>query len=179
MAHLWNRRAAAASALLLALAFSACNRKQTVEQGDEQGPPQMSSMVHTADPKSEIQLVKGFYGIEENSWRWTAQQFSVKLKPPAGAAQKGATLNLQLAVPDRAISQFKSVTLSGSAGAAAMPPETYNQAGRFTYTRDVPADQLTGDAVQVDFKLDKALPPSGGDLRALGLIVSSISLDPK
>ena len=139
----------------------------------------MSSIVHTGDPKSETQLVKGFYGIEQNSWRWTAQQFSVILRPPAGAAQKGATLNLQLAVPDATINKLKTVTLSASAGGAALPPETYTQVGGFTYTRDVPAGQLTGESVKIDFQLDKALPPNGGDLRDLGLIVNSVALDAK
>jgi hypothetical protein len=179
MAQLWNRRAAAA-AWLLALAFLSCNRKQTVKVGetDAEGP-QMSSIVHTGDPKSETQLVNGFYGIEQGSWRWTAQRFSVVLRPPAGAAQKGATLNLQLAVPDATISALKTITLSGSAGAATLPPETYTQTGSYTYTRDLPPTQLTGETVRIDFQLDKALPPHGADERGLGLIVSSVALEAK
>ena len=178
MASVWNRRAAVAAALLV-LALSACKRKQVkVEQTDEEGP-RLSSLVHTGDPKSETQLISGFYGIEQNAWRWTAQQFSVVLRPPAGAAQKGGTLNVQLAVSPATISQLKTVTLSASAGAAGLPPETYTQAGAFTYTRDVPAGELTGDTVRIDFHLDKALPPNGPDRRDLGLIVSSISLDAK
>lgn len=181
MAHVWNRRAAAAAALLVAaLTLSACKRKQTVkvEQPDEE-VPRLSSTVHTGDPKAETQLVNGFYGIEQNSWRWTAQQFSVVLRPPAGAAQKGATLNLQLAVSDATIGQLKTISLSASAGGTALPPETYTQAGAFTYTRDVPASPLSGDSVKIDFQLDKALPPNGPDRRDLGLIVSSIALDAK
>lgn len=179
MAHVWNRRAAAA-ALLLVLALPACKRKQTVkvEQTDEEGP-RISSIVHTGDPQSDTQLVNGFYGIEQNSWRWTAQKFSVVLRPPAGSAQKGATLNLQLAVSPITIGQLKTVTLRASAGTATLPPETYTQAGSFTYTRDVPANQLAGDSVRIDFQLDKSLPPSPADQRDLGLIVSSIALDAK
>ncbi|HUI79888.1 MAG TPA: hypothetical protein VLY24_18305 [Bryobacteraceae bacterium] len=180
MAYVWNQRAAMAG-LLLAMAFSACKSGQNVkveEQGDESAP-RIASMVHTGDPKSESQLLSGFYGIEQNAWRWTAQQFSVALRPPAGAAQKGATLNVQLAVPDVTINQLKTVTLSAGTGSVALAPETYTQSGSFTYTRDVPASQLTGDSVRLDFHLDKALPPSASDKRELGLIVSSIALDAK
>jgi hypothetical protein len=177
MAHMWNRRAAGA-AWLLALASLSCNQAVKVGQTDAEGP-QMSSIVHTGDPKSETQLVNGFYGIEQGSWRWTGQRFSVVLRPPAGAAQKGATLNLQLAVADATIGALKTITLSGSAGAATLPPETYTQAGSYTYTRDLPPTQLTGETVRIDFQLDKALPPHGTEQRGLGLIVSSVALEAK
>jgi hypothetical protein len=181
MVNVWNRRAAAAAGLLaVTLAFSACKRKQAVkvEQADEEGP-RISSIVHTGDPKAETQLVTGFYGIEQNSWRWTSQQFAVILRPPAGGAQKGATLNVQLAVADSTIKQLKTITLSASAGGTALPPETYTQAGGFTYTRDVPASALSGDVARIDFQLDRTLPPNPPDKRDLGLIVSSFSLDGK
>jgi len=179
MAHMWNRRAAAA-ALLAALALAGCKGKQTVklDANDEEGP-RVSSIVHMGDPKSETQLLNGFYGIEQNSWRWTAQKFSVVLRPPAGAAQKGAVLNLQLAVADPTIAQLKTIAISASVGGAALPPETYTQAGSYTYTRDVPASQLAGEAVRIDFQVDKTLPPNGADRRELGLIVNSAALDAK
>ena len=101
------------------------------------------------------------------------------LRPPAGAAQKGATLNLQLVVADPTISKLKTITLSASAGGAALPPETYTQAGPFTYSREVPPSQLTGESIKIDFQLDKALPPSGADLRELGLIFNSVALEAK
>jgi hypothetical protein len=179
MAYMWNRREAAAT-LLLALALGACKGKQTVklDASDDEGP-RISSIVHMGDPKSETQLVDGFYGIEQNSWRWTAQKFSVVLRPPAGAAQKGATLNLQLAVSDATIGKLKTIALAASIGGAALAPETYTQAGPYTFTRDVPASQLAGEAVRIDFQLDKALPPNGADQRNLGLIVNSVALDAK
>ena len=175
----WNRRAAAA-ALLPALALLGCKRKQTVkvEQADEEAP-RMASMVHMGDPKSDSQLVTGFYGIEQNAWRWTAQKFSVVLRPPAGAAQKGATLNLQVAVSDTTIQKLKTITLFAAAGATPLPPETYTQAGPFTYSRDVPASQLGGESIRIDFQVDKALPPIGADRRELGIIVNSVALDAK
>jgi len=180
MTHLfWNRRAAALL-LIPMLASVGCKRKETVkvQQTDEEGP-RMASTVHTGDPKSDTQLVSGFYAIEQNAWRWTAQRFSVVLRPPAGGAQRGATLNLQLTVPDPTIAKLKTVALSASIGGTMLPPETYSQPGQYTYTRDVAPNLLESEAVRIDFQLDKALPPGAADARELGVIAASVGLDAK
>jgi hypothetical protein len=180
MTHLLCNRRAAGLWLIAALAFSACKRKETVkvQQTDEEGP-RMASTVHTGDPKSDTQLVSGFYGIEQNSWRWTAQRFSVVLRPPAGGAQRGATLNLQLTVPDPTIARLKTVAISANVGGTMLPPETYTQPGQYTYTRDIAPNLLGSEAVRIDFQLDKSLPPSSADARELGVIVGSVGLDAK
>jgi hypothetical protein len=178
--HLPRKQRAAALLLILAFGIAGCKRKETVkvEQTDEEGP-RMASTVHTGDPKSETQLVNGFYGIEQGAWRWTAQRFSVVLRPPPGGAQKGATLNVQLTIPDATISKLKTVALSANIGNTPLSPETYTQPGAYTYTRDVPASLLGSEAVRIDFQTDKALPPTGADARELGLIVGSVGLDAK
>jgi hypothetical protein len=179
-AQVRNRRSSAL-ALALLLAVAGCRRKETVnvKQTDEEGP-RMASVVHTSDPQSDTQLVAGFYAIEQNSWRWTAQRFSVVLRPPAGAAERGATLNMQLTVPDAVISRLKTISVSGNIGATQLSPETYTEQGPYTYTRDIPASLLNGEALRIDFKLDKSLPPgTGGDQRELGVIVSSVGLEAK
>jgi hypothetical protein len=174
-----NRRS---SVLVLALLLTAggCKRKETVNVQQDDEAPRIASVVHTGDPQSDPQLVTGFYAIEQNSWRWTAQRFSVVLRPPAGAAERGATLTMQLAVPDAVISRLKTVSLSGNIGATSLSAETYTEQGPYIYTRDIPAKLLTGDGLRVDFKLDKSLPPgTGGDQRELGVIVSSVGLEAK
>jgi|SRR5579871_5791668 len=170
----------AALLLLLASGLAGCRRKQTVqvEQTDEEGP-RMASTIHTGDPKSDTQLVSGFYSVEQNAWRWTAQRFSVVLRPPAGAAQRGATLNMQLTVPDAIINKLKTVSLSATVGSTPLAPETYTQAGQYTYTRDVASSLLGGEAVRIDFQTDKSLPPSSTDQRELAVIVGSVGLDAK
>ena len=57
------------------------------------------STVHAADPKSSIQLIKGFHGVEQNSWRWTMGRFAVTLKPPIGAAEQGAAAGAEILDP--------------------------------------------------------------------------------
>ena len=178
-APLLNRRAAA-FLLIIALGTAACRRKETVkvEQTDEEGP-RMASLVHTGDPKSETQLVNGFYGIEQNAWRWVAPRFSVVLRPPAGAAQRGATLNVEVAIPDPVIAQLKTISLSANIGGTALSPESYTQPGSYTYTRDVAPALLAGEAVRIDFQTDKSLPPGTTDKRELAIVVRSVGLDAK
>ena len=164
--------------ITLLIVPAGCKRKVKVAATDEE-TPRMASSLNMGDPKSEPQLVTGFHGIEAGAWRWTARQFTVVLRPPFGASQKGARLNLRLTVPPVVIEKLKNVSLSANAGGSALPPETYTTAGDYTYTRDLPASLLTADSLRVDFQLDKAMPPSGADLRELGIIVLSVGLESK
>jgi hypothetical protein len=148
--------------------------QQTVEES-----PRMASVIQMGDPKMETQLVSGFYGIEGNAWRWAARQFTVILRPPFGASQRGGTLQLNLTVPQVVIDKLKNISITASVDGSPLPPETYTQAGPYTYKRDVPGNLLTADSVKVDFQLHKAIPPSGGDLRELGVVVNSVSLEAK
>jgi len=168
------------SALLLTMAFAplGCKRKQASVQ-PAGGPPVMASTVHMGDPQTANQLIIGFYGIEDNAWRWTGRRFSLVLHPPFGASQKGGTLQLRLTVPPVIAEKLKAITLSATVAGAALPPETYTQAGDYTYTRDVPPALLAGDSVRVDFQLDKSMPPSGADLRELGVVVLTAGIEPK
>ena len=176
----WERQAASIMlAIALALAPVGCkNRKVKVQATDEEAP-RMASAVSMGDPKAETQLVAGLYGVEAGAWRWTAKQFTLVLRPPSGSEQKGAKLQLKLTVPPVVIEKLKTISLSASANGSALPPETYTQAGDYVYTRDVPASALTGESVRIDFQLDKAIPPSGGDMRELGIIVLNAGLESK
>ena len=158
----------------LALAPLGCERKQAGKEA-----PGMASTIHMGDPKTATQLISGFYGIEQNAWRWTGRRFSLALAPPLGAAQKGATLQLRLTVPSVIVEKLKTISLSAAIGGSALPPETYTQAGDYTYTREVAPALLAGGSVRVDFQLDKSIPPSGADLRDLGVVVLSAGLELK
>ena len=162
------------------IALAGCRTKQKVRvQATEEEAPSLASTVHVADPRSSAQLVSGFYPVEQNAWRWTAGKFSVLLRPPRGSAQNGATLQVKLSVPDPVIAKLKTVSLGASVGATKLPPETYTQAGEFTYSRDVPPGALSADAVKIDFALDKSIPPGDVDQRELGIVVTSVGLEPK
>ena len=168
------------AALVLAL-LPACNRRREkvkVELTDET-PSQLASIVHVADPRASVQLIKGFHDVEQNAWRWTMAKFAVTLRPPRNAAQSGATLQLKFSIPDPVIERLKSITLSANVNGTPVAGETYAKPGEYVYSRDVPATALSGEAVTVDFLLDKVLAPGSVDQRELGIVVSSVGLEAK
>jgi len=136
-------------------------------------------MLDMSDARSSSQILDGFYGIENQSWRWTAGKFSVMLRPPRNAAQKGATLVLRFAISDAVLNKLHTQTLTSSIAGHALAPQQYAKSGEQTYTRDVSGDWVKSETVKVDFSLDKALPPSGADSRELGVIVSSVGFEAK
>jgi len=171
--------AAAILVLSLAIAPAGCKRHRRVMVRTVEEGPALVSVVATADPHVAAQLVSGFYGVEQNSWRWTAGRFSVLLRPPRTAAANGAVLQLKFAIPDVALAKMKAVSVSAYVNGTALAPESYTQAGQFIYSRDVPGNLLAGDVARVDFSLDKTIPPSAGDRRELGVVVSLVGFQPK
>jgi len=170
-----TRPFAAPAALVAALLPAAACRDIPVAETIEEAP-RLASSVRMGDAAASGQLAGGFYEIESDAWRWTMQKFAVNLRPPAGSARQGAMLELSLSVPRSNLDQLGKITLAASVGSTQLAPETYTQAGDYSYRREVPASVLGGDAVRIDFQLDKALPPGDMDQRELGLIVSSVGL---
>ena len=164
---------------ILAIVPAGCKRHRRVTLLTNEEAPALASVVATADPHAAAQFVSGFYGVEQNAWRWTAGKFSVLLRPPRAAAVSGAILQLKFTIPAVAMSKMKGVSLSASVNGAPLPPESYTQAGDFVYSRDVPANLLTGDVARVDFSLDKAMPATPADRRELGLVVAMVGLQSK
>jgi hypothetical protein len=174
------RRKIVLAVMAACLALTGCRSKQKVKvQATEEEAPSLASTVHTADPRVSAQLISGFYGIEDNAWRWTAGKFSVLLRPPRTSAQKGAILQLKFALPDAIIGPLKSVSLGATVNGNKLPTETYSKPGEYTYSQDVPPNLMAGEAVKVEFAMDKALPPTGADQRELGLVVSVVGFEPK
>jgi len=138
----------------------------------------MASTIQIADRSTDGQLIRGFYSPEQNSWRWTAGKFTVVLKPPPGAREKGASLILDFVIPDVAFDKMKGVTVSATSGSAAMTPQSFTTPGKHTYRADVPPSILSQDSAELNFSLDRVL--SAKDYgRELGLIVTSVGLESK
>jgi len=173
----------AAISLSAILLSSGCSGKHgnTAVQNDEGEPAAanvpLASSLKMNDPGAKEQLSKGFYALESGMWRWTAGNFTVVLKTPAGAAQKGATLTLNLAVSDTILKQVHSQGLTASIGATNLKTEKYLDPGSHTFSAEVPASALTGDTVTIDFSLDNSLPPGPTDRRELGVIVTAVAID--
>jgi len=165
----------------LALLVSACGRKanQTV-QNDEGEPAANAPLVSSLKmngPSAKKQLTKGVYQLESGVWRWTAGNFTITLKTPPGAAQKGATLSLNLVASDAVLQQVHAQSLTAAVGTQTLKSEKYVDPGAHTFTADVPASLAGGDTVAIDFSLDNSLPPGPNDRRELGIIITAASLD--
>lgn len=175
-----TRRVVILAACCLLLAPAGCKRNQKIRvQQTEEEQTTLATVLHVADPRAGAQLLSGFYDVEQNAWRWTMGSFSVLLRPPKRADQEGAILQLRFTVPDAVLAKLKTISLSATVNGTGLTPESYTQPGEFTYSREVPARLLAGEAVKVEFKLDKFLPPSDLDQRELGVIVTMVGFEVK
>ena len=171
--------------LILALALvstvanlESCKRKkkQQVEYVDE-GSGQLASTVNVANPRTAIQLVRGFHDVENGAWRWTMGKFSVSLHPPKDAAEKGAYLVLKFVIPETVLAKNKSISLSATVNGTPIEAATYSTPGDQEYRKAVPASAVKGDVVPIEFTLDKFIAAGTLDLRELGVVVSVIGLE--
>ncbi len=134
------------------------------------------SVVKMSDPAAEPQLVHGFYSVESGSWRWTGSKFAVKLRPPDGSAQTGATLQFQFSLPDVIVNKVGPVTLSASVNGTALSSQTYSKSGEYLYSAAVPGAALSAGTATAEFATNKAMPPANGDKRELALVAVSVGL---
>ena len=168
-----------AMALALALLAAACQRHPPrVDTLEGENLPPLSD-VAANDARGAAQLLSGFYEPERSAWRWTAGKFAVILQPPPGAARRGARLVLDLTVPEPVISRRRSIALSASVEGLPLAPQTYTQAGQYTYSREVPGALLAAGPVKIDFVLDRFLAAGEIETRELGLIVRRVALERK
>ena len=138
--------------------------------------PSAASVVNMAAPAQAAQLLSGFYGIEGQRSRWTAQNFSVLLKAPAGSDSSGAELELKLYIPPAQIQKLGALTLSAEVHGGALPARTFSQSNEYTYSAHVPAQALPSGFVVVNFRLDKSVAGLNGDARELGVVVTEVGL---
>ena len=167
------RRLVAALALLAFVFGPAGCRRKKKGKAREDG---LASVINLADPADSAQIVRGFSNVEADAWRWSTSKFAVVLRPPVGAAQSGAKLELNFTLHEAVVGKLGPVTVSAMVNGTALAPETFSQAGDFVYSREVPASALGPDVVTVELTTDKFLPPTEKDKRELALIVKTIGL---
>ena len=167
------RRLVAAFALLALVGVSeGCRRKKNAKVREDG----LASVVNVADPGDSAQLVRGFSNVEADAWRWSTSKFALVLRPPLGASQSGAKLEMKFTLHEVVVNKLGPVTVSATVNGTAVGSETYSQPGDYLYAHDVPATALGADVVQVEFSTDKALAPTDQDKRELALIVKTIGL---
>ena len=171
-----RRIAFTVTALLAIAAIAGCNKNKQAVQYVEEGSSQLSSALHTGDPRAAIQLLRGFHAIENDAWRWTGPKFAVALRPPKTVPAEGAKLYLDYVVAELFVQKIPKATLSVTVNGKALEPEVISKAGNFKLERMVPATMLQGGVATIDFSLDKFLEAGTVDQRELGLIVSGVGL---
>ena len=184
MRRLTVARAAALGILTAALALPGCSTKKKEAESKQPASAAvvdapLASVVDTGDPAHEKQLLGGFYGIENQSWRWAAKSFSVKLRPLKGSDQAGAKLDLKFVIPEVMFRRVGAMTVDAKANGLDLGPQTFSKMGDGEYIRDVSPVALAGDSTTFEFSVDKGLPPTAKDPRELAIIVTSVGLVPK
>lgn len=175
------RRLTIAMALLASLVLvpEGCRNRRKVAAKPVTDDGRLVSVVNVVEPRTAGQLIRGFYPVESDSWRWTMKKFMVTLATPPDAVRRGATLELKFAIPDVIFSRLGPMAVSATINGVPLSPESYSKAGDCAYTRDVPPSALSNDGVSVEFTVDKGLPPSDQDHRELAIVVTSVGLFPK
>ncbi len=163
--------------LALAVTATACKGRhnRVTVQNEEDTAPQMASLIRMNDPKASAQMLSGFYGLENNSWRWTSGKFSVLLRTPPIAAAQGGVVTFAFSLPDIVIQKLKTVAITASVNGTKLKSARFDKPGANIFTADVPPALLTGDSVRVDFALDKTVPPDV-DKRDLGVVAASVGI---
>jgi len=138
-----------------------------------------SASVNVADATTTKQLISGFHAVEGAGWRWTERKFSVVLGPPPNFDHVGARLNVRLYVSSNQLKRIGSITLSAQVNQIQLAPQTFDKEGEYFYKRDIPPMKAATKIVPVRFFLDKAASPDTTDGRELGIIVTSIALEPR
>lgn len=166
-------------ALCLCTLTPACKRPDPIRlQPTIEEPAALASMIQISDPSTSTQLIRGFYQLEQQVWRWTAPRFTVALQVPLQARKNGAWLVLKFDVPEVSISTLKRMTVNAKLGNTVLDPETIATAGAHEYRREVPASAFTKEVMDADFTVDRFLT-SAADDRQLSLIVLAIGLESK
>lgn len=134
-----------------------------------------ASDIKTADLTKSNQLLSGFWQVE-GSWRWTAREFSLALRPPDGADTRGATVQLTLYLPDSQLKALGPMTLTGFVDGKPLGSQTFTTGGVQVYSREVPKEALATNILPMQFSFDKAASPLTTDGRELGAVLSGAAL---
>jgi hypothetical protein len=170
-------RALLPACALLAVVFAGCPRNEPgvpVEEGDSGRPAQLLSNVNVADPQAEPQLLRGFHGLEQQAWRWTERKFSVMLQPPPPG--QPVVLNLNFTLPGVVADTVGPIAITARVNGQDIGTHSFAKPGENQqFEVPVPDGLLTAQPAEVEFELDKAMPPGERDPRELGIVVFSIA----
>ena len=152
---------------VLLAALSGCVQNEPgvpIEEEEGAPPAQMLSNVNVADPRAAPQLLRGFHGLEQQAWRWTERKFAVMLEPPPPG--QPVVLNLAFTLPGVVTDEVGPITVTARINGEQVGAQTFDSPGENKqFEAVVPDGLLTTQAAEVEFELDKALPPGERDPR--------------
>jgi SAM-dependent methyltransferase len=122
---------------------------------------------------ANLELLGGWHESEETGWRWTAREFSVRVRAPQNGT--AAVLEMSLWVAEESIRQLGELTLAATVNGRDLPSAVFGVPGLETYTRKL--EGIAGELLEVRFRLDKALAPDAVDDRERGVIVAKIGVE--
>jgi len=124
------------------------------------------------DLRSKAQLVAGWYPMEEGAWRWMAKQAEVTLRTPADPR---LSFEMALFFPPGYMQRAGGpVSVSVRVNGNPLTRQSYFAPGSYHLAAMVPPGLTTYPTSTVTIRLNRALPPSGSELRELGAIVSEL-----
>ncbi len=118
------------------------------------------------DRQWTVALLDGWHPMEAGHFRWTMRRFSARLEAPQPGRCDMLTFDFFLPP------ELGPVTLSARLNGHRLPPQVYAEGGECRYQQPIPAGAMTGTAAEIEFEVDKTVPPTEGDRRELGLVVS-------
>jgi 2-polyprenyl-3-methyl-5-hydroxy-6-metoxy-1,4-benzoquinol methylase len=113
-------------------------------------------------PRYSVQLLEGWYPLEQGSFRWTQRRFSVELKRPPSFTLH-FHFKLMFAGP---------VRVSAAVNGIDVLPATFITEGDHCYSIELPRAVRGVTPIRIDFAVDKCLPAGGLDQRELALLVA-------
>jgi hypothetical protein len=117
--------------------------------------------------------LSGFHALEENGWRWTERRFAVTVEAPGAGPRQ---VELDAFLPGPVFARLGPVLLQVRVGNAPAGSVRLGKPGPHRLT--LPLPELPEGPMTIRFELDKALAPTGTDVRELGLIVQGIRVAP-
>jgi 2-polyprenyl-3-methyl-5-hydroxy-6-metoxy-1,4-benzoquinol methylase len=121
----------------------------------------------------QADLEYGWHEPENEGWRWTMQQFAVRVKPHAA----GQRVKLAIYIPDALMRFGPPLRLEAAVNGTGLGEEVYRQPGDQLYARTLPPWQGPEGSL-LEFRLSRALPADETDDRERGVIVSECGVEP-
>ncbi len=118
---------------------------------------------------ANVELVTGFYEVEDTGWRWVSRQFSVRIDQPR------EVVTVRGYLPEVVLQELGPIRLGIQVNGRDVRSEVLSVAGAWTILRKLGEQGRTGAEIQ--FTADKALPASDADDRERSLIISAIEFE--